>query len=788
MQVLSLNHSAGSAALRSLGEAQNAASLSISRLSSGNRLVRAGDDVAALSVSTTLQRNAVMLQGAIGNSLQARSLLEVTDGGLSQIESQLQRMKALAVQAGSGALTDSERGFLNQEFQNLLQDVERISRETNFNNVHLLRATQEVRGLEELLNIGQQATAAQATVNFIGIPTATQVIQLNGVSVVFGTQVTLGASITETVSNLANFLNASTDSRLTSARYEARDTALIITSRSAGEMANFFTINEQNSTANASFDVAADRLSEDQRYILSGGQDGSVSRGSVSVGGEAYNDLLTDQNITPSRVILRQSAGTNMTDGQYLDIDMGDFSPTLATSLRRFTFRQTATLSTDIQIGETYEDTMRNAVTTLNGYLDSNPPYYTTYGFRAMNIRRDGEELIFESNLPGTLFDIRGNNYDLTELSNANFTTSNFNNGSGSTVGGVNASGISNNEAFIGSVQGWQASFISSDSVQLSLTVGGHTYQGTAATSASGARVIEMVSLDGGFFQMQLADGGISVENQEDADTYAAQLDMAFLGLRFYQQREVTINPVGRLVEASVMIEADDFSEVDFSSVSVTAWNVNSETADIRFTLNGEEYVSTQRIGKALGGREVLIFESTSDSRRRVHFTAGPEGFDLSTDSGAALLQAQLEAALPRHEVNRASFIVGSNSGDQLTIALRPVSLDGLFGDVLPDILTAESAALAADAMDAAIRAVTSRRAEVGAMQARFDYARGNLETAFRSQSAARAVLTDTDIAAESTRFASEQVRVNASIGVMAQANRLSSYMLDLLTDGAIAV
>ena len=446
MQVLSLNHAAGSLALRSLGEAQNSASLSISRLSSGNRLVRAGDDVAALSVSTTLKRNTVTLQTAIGNSLQAQSLLEVTDSGLLRIEEQMQRMKALATQAGSGSLTNAERGFLNQEVQNLLQDIERISEQTNFNSVYMLRATQEVRSVDELLNQGIPATGASAMLNFTANPAAATSLLLNGVTVVFGAQVTIGAGAIETVRNLAAYLNAQTDPRLTQASYSAQGTQLTIRSRSGGEMANFFTINEMNSSASGSFDTFAQQLSEDPRFVLLGGTDGTVSRGSVSATGSALGDLVTGQNIRPNVVTLRLVGNnTNMTDGQYLDLDMGDFSPTLGTSLLRFTYRTSnATLPTDILLGETYEETMRNTVSVLQRYLQTNTPpaFYTTYGLRNMQIYRDGDVLRFESNLPGALFDIRGNNLDMTELSNANFSNSNFNNNSGSSVGGVNTTDI----------------------------------------------------------------------------------------------------------------------------------------------------------------------------------------------------------------------------------------------------------------------------------------------------------------------------------------------------------
>src|SRR6185436_7538187 len=79
-------------------------SLSVSRLSSGNRIVRASDDVAGLSIGTSLRTNVATLRIAKVNVSQGSSLLQVADGGLAQIVEILQRQKALATQASSGSL------------------------------------------------------------------------------------------------------------------------------------------------------------------------------------------------------------------------------------------------------------------------------------------------------------------------------------------------------------------------------------------------------------------------------------------------------------------------------------------------------------------------------------------------------------------------------------------------------------------------------------------------------------------------------------------------------------
>lgn len=111
---------------------------SMAALASGNRLNQASNDIAALSVATGLQTETSSLRSALQNISQASSFLQVADGGQSQVSMMLDRMGAIATQANSGALSDAAREGLNREFQNLQQEINRISSTTNFNGVNLL--------------------------------------------------------------------------------------------------------------------------------------------------------------------------------------------------------------------------------------------------------------------------------------------------------------------------------------------------------------------------------------------------------------------------------------------------------------------------------------------------------------------------------------------------------------------------------------------------------------------------------------------------------------------------
>jgi flagellin len=111
---------------------------SVTRLTSGNRIVSAADDAAGLAIGTGLKTDVATLQTALTNTGQAISLLNVADGALAQISEILQRQKELAVQANSGTLSSTELGFLDTEFQGLKSQIDDIATQTNFNGINLL--------------------------------------------------------------------------------------------------------------------------------------------------------------------------------------------------------------------------------------------------------------------------------------------------------------------------------------------------------------------------------------------------------------------------------------------------------------------------------------------------------------------------------------------------------------------------------------------------------------------------------------------------------------------------
>lgn len=136
---LRINTNVGSInAQRALGNTRGSVSKSLERLSSGSRINRAGDDAAGLAISENLKAQIRGLGQAKRNAADGISLVQVAEGGLTEIQNILIRLRELSVQAASDTIGPAERRFLNVEYEALLDEVDRIADSTEFNTVPLL--------------------------------------------------------------------------------------------------------------------------------------------------------------------------------------------------------------------------------------------------------------------------------------------------------------------------------------------------------------------------------------------------------------------------------------------------------------------------------------------------------------------------------------------------------------------------------------------------------------------------------------------------------------------------
>ena len=125
-------------AQRAVGQVNREQQDSLQKLSSGSRINKASDDAAGLAISEKMKSEIRSARQADRNANDCISMVQVAEGGLNEVQSILTRLRELAVQSASDTVGDTERGFTNMEYQNLVQELDRISEVTEFNGQKLL--------------------------------------------------------------------------------------------------------------------------------------------------------------------------------------------------------------------------------------------------------------------------------------------------------------------------------------------------------------------------------------------------------------------------------------------------------------------------------------------------------------------------------------------------------------------------------------------------------------------------------------------------------------------------
>lgn len=160
-------------AQRQLSTQQKRNSHALASLSSGSRIVNAADDAAGLAISENIKGQTKGIGMARQNAFNAISLVQVSEGGLNEINNILIRLRELGVQAASDNVGDTERGFLNTEVKQLIQESDRIARTTRFGNKKLLDGSGEelefhVGPFGDEDNVIRYSMSADATTSALG--------------------------------------------------------------------------------------------------------------------------------------------------------------------------------------------------------------------------------------------------------------------------------------------------------------------------------------------------------------------------------------------------------------------------------------------------------------------------------------------------------------------------------------------------------------------------------------------------------------------------------------------
>ncbi len=125
-------------AARQLGISYDSLARSVERLSSGLRINSAKDDAAGLAVRELMRADIAVTKQGTRNAQDGISMLQTMEGAMATIDNALIRMKELAEQAATGSYSEQQRNIMDNEFQQMMEEINRIAQSTSFNSITML--------------------------------------------------------------------------------------------------------------------------------------------------------------------------------------------------------------------------------------------------------------------------------------------------------------------------------------------------------------------------------------------------------------------------------------------------------------------------------------------------------------------------------------------------------------------------------------------------------------------------------------------------------------------------
>ncbi len=249
-------------AARQLGKSYDHLTKSVARLSSGLRINTAADDAAGLAVRELIRADVAVLKQGARNGRDGISMLQTAEGAMGVVDDILVRMRELAEQSSTESYSSAQRGIMHAEFSQLIDEIDRIANNTEFNELNLLN---DDTGGNYQIHLGStemiQVDRADMTSTGLSLSESNAVYEFNGFS---------GSDVTS-ATNISGDFTVTLEG----------GTSFTVTATSNGETISALAAAIASSSASASFDVATvtndDGTIGIQLTAKAGGSDFNVS-------------------------------------------------------------------------------------------------------------------------------------------------------------------------------------------------------------------------------------------------------------------------------------------------------------------------------------------------------------------------------------------------------------------------------------------------------------------------------------------------------------------------------
>jgi flagellin len=791
-----------------VAETIDKASLLASKMSTGERITFTYEDVAGFATGKAFKTQNEVFSTLATSAEQASLILSAADSGADSSLTIANRMKVIASLANQGNLSTGGRAKLDQEFQQLVTELDRVAQDTEYNGIKLLDGSLS-GGNNVQLDLEGSSAANSGSITFATSGAAdTSQFVINGVEFTFGTSNALvsgainldgqnavtGAAKAQALADIINNLNSnaahadmsqSDRDRLSELQATVSGATVTITSRKTGA-AGAFSMNTGSiatpaaPTANGVAEMkgaqsitTASSIFTTSSITQSGSTTGGLGVSNVSLTGTLGNSLLTS--------VSSNAAGTsgwvtissaNLADDTTLNIFGTQF--TLQNSVTTPDSQILRVGGASPTLADNYK-TLQNIVTTLN---NSNDPNIANFYYEAQ--LTTGGDLQIRATAKASDADVNGMNFAVgTAVGTITSGVS----------GGVDVSRITENAGFIGQISGFTAKSAGSNAAEVSVKVGDYVYKANISnTQPTSNLTVRFKSQDlsgkGGFFDLQLAaNQGMAVNNDATAALYAQALDTAFNGLTFYQTREIsTFKPEGTILEGTVAsLTSSDFGSPNIKEVQVvnSQSDTNNQNAKINITMQDGRVFSNDSLGQTLHAGERIVLSNPQNASERIVMIFGKD-INMSDNTEVSKLQSDLLASFGGNK-GGLDFQVGLKADQSITVNISSLTVNELFDGKSLNLKTAASAKKAGEVLDGAIEKIISNRALIGSLQERIEYTKDYLLSAVVTTNAAAASFLNADLSELSTAVAENSAQTQASISVLVQANQISQNLLRLV-------
>ena len=691
---------------------------SMERLSTGKRINGASDDAAGVAIASRLTAEIKGTNQAIRNALDGQAMLDTAEGSHIEVESILQRMRELAVQASNGSNDANDRAMLQLEVDALLTEVDRISQASTWAGQALLNgtagsalATSHADTASFTFQVGSRTHSADQIVASVGAITSAA----------------LGLS-TVSDSGSASTVSTAGPARMTVTGGNVQ----VEGDLKHGDKLEFDVNNVQVSITFSTTDEYTNDL-DGVSAQLKDKIDSLVTAGTIKSPVEAVD------NGNGSVTLSQLSTPTITTVGE---TTAGNGTFTVSGS----TFTAAGTWAQNDKATATINGTAITYTSAANDGFDSNTLVGVAAGFvDQVRSNKALENIVATDNGDGT---VTISQLEIPEIQSAEVTLK--------SAAEASITYDDTNKLTIGGsfVDGMNYSF---DLFGKNISVTASTTDGFADTKAGVASQIAAAINDAGIHGITAAktanENAVTITGKVTAANGVTNSGTEFL-----------VTTVGALASAEVHVN-DDATQTDKAATYTAGDSYSFDVAGQTFTLvvgsdgfeNDKDGVTQQMI-ELIENAHIPGLSVTADKGT----TAGVKvAYDLTATSGGG--GSEVITNVKVMDQATASGTTAAASADNISIA------------------TVEKAASAITKIDTAMDTINAQRASLGATLNRLDSTVSNLTNITNNLAAGKGRIEDADFAAETTSLAKSQILQQASTAMLAQANASKQNVLSLL-------